>query len=651
MQRSFLRLLPSAIGACLIVLAMLQEYGGWPRRKVVECQASGITSVNGCLRYPMPKSLRGKKPGGASYVLQDGRRISGVLRTSGRVMADPVPHLAFTDKAVVWRPLAGGDVTSDFKIVVAPDFTFWFWIMLVCGAVPILHQVMIVRGGCARVRDAVANWERKFAAMPPARQNRQVTLGFFITLVLLCIFSGKISDFGYDGIWYAKIADRGLGVLDDGDDLAMHSMQRIAPMMLVHAVAVGVRDVLSATGGDVAVTEADRETGLKHFSSGCLLAAFYITGVAFLTAAAWSALCVFGRLQLSGRRKLTGFVLLFASFPIIRLFAYYPNLSDYYGFSLGVFSYHAFLARQRLVQIVIALVGTYTFPMVSVVSLGLLAASVEDGDSNSARLPLYYLAPLRWWIVGAVAAGSAFVFWRLAPEGAAIIAGNCTRPLPWLLPVSVGCCALYLGAVTSGFFTAIRSMKVRLIPWLEGGLLALVLLFAIQFSTAAVFGQLANGGQSFFWLLKVLSATSVIDPFCFLGAHFAYYGLVVVFAITAGGGMWAEAARRGLSMCLLLALLLVLSLMSESRCLSNVLPVIVFLVAGAMPESLSPGRCLIAQFLVCWTWLPLNQGATYFIPFGPWNEHWIAWLKIASLVAVVLLQQRRHILNDPSLPA
>jgi len=648
MPRSFLQLLPSALGVCLVVFALVQQYAAWPLRTVIECRPEAVVRTADLLRYPLPKSMRGEKPGGASFVIHDGRRITGVLRTSGRVTADAEPHLAFTEKAVVWKPPAGAAAEARVTLVLAPDFTLWFWLLLLAGLAPVLHEIMIVRGGAARLRAATARWEQNLALLPPGRQNARLVAGFCITLVLLCAVSDKIRDFGYDGIWYAKIADRGPGVIKDDDGLAMHSMQRIAPMMAVHGVAVIVRSVAALAGADVAPTAADTETGLKHFNSGCLLTAFYITGVAMLTAAMWSGLCVFDRLRLTARRKLAGFIMLAASFPIVRLFAYYPNLSDYYGFALGVFSCHAFLAGRRLVQVALALVGAYTFPMVSVVALGLLAASVEGaaaahGKGVALRVPGW----LRWWVAGAVAVVSAAVIWRMAPLGAEIIAANCTRPLPWLLPVSVGSGAVYLAAAAAGFCAALRTVRLRVLPWLAGGVLALALFLAIQYSTTLVFGRLANGGQTFFWLLQVLSATSVIDPLCFLGAHFAYFGFVVVLGITCWRGMWDEAARHGLSMCLLLALSLVLGMMSESRCLSNAVPFFVFLIAGAVPEWLSPARLLCAQLLACWTWLPLRQGATYFIPFGPWNAHWLAWLKLAALAAGVIVLRTR-LLRDPA---
>ncbi len=649
-------LIPPILGACLILGALLQEHAAWPMREVIECKPAALVNEEGCLRHPLPKNLRGKKHGGASHVLQDGRPIRGVLRTTKRVAADLEPHLALTSKTVVWKPLAGADEATQYRIVLAPDFTFWFWILVLAGAAPILHHALIVRGGREWLAAMTARWERNFTSLPRPAQNRRLTFAFALTLVLLCVFSEKIRDFGYDGLWYAKIADRGPGVLADQDGLAMHSMQRIAPMMLVHGAARVIRELMSATGLEVTVTDADRETGLKHFTSRCLLLAFYIVGVAWLTASAVSALCVFDRLQLTARGKLTGFILLFASFPTLRLFAYYPNLSDYYGFALGVFSYHAYLSRRWLLQVVIAVIGAYTFPMVSVVSLGLLAASIEGCGTSGMKLPVQRLPRLRWWLAAAATVISAVVFWSLAPQGAALIAANCTQPLPWLFPVSVACCALYVGAVTHGFCHAMRGVTPRLISWLGGGLLALALFFSIQFSIAVVFGEVAKGGQSFFWLLKILSATSVIDPFCFLGAHLAYFGLIVVFAVIAWGGMWAEAARHGLSLCLLLALLLVLSLMSESRCLSNVLPVMVFLISKSIPEHVSPARCLIAQLLVCWTWLPLRQGSTYFMPFGPWNEHWLAWLKLAIFATALFVLCRTRLLfaqvdlNAPTTP-
>ncbi len=128
--------------------------------------------------------------------------------------------------------------------------------------------------------------------------------------------------------------------------------------------------------------------------------------------------------------------------------------------------------------------------------------------------------------------------------------------------------------------------------------------------------------------------SAVARPFAFAVAHFAHYGPIVILAALVWSQVAAHVHEEGLGRVVVFRGILVLSLTSESRTITAVVPIDVAFTARAVDRFAWRPSVVLAftglSLVVSRFWYPLNQGPledaqylefpaqAYFMNFGPW---------------------------------
>lgn len=385
---------------------------------------------------------------------------------------------------------------------------------------------------------------------------------------------------GFDGLIYGRIVEEPGLIVHHGLDL--HRIQRIVPSLMALAL-------LAPFGLDddhTAIVVVFQVLNYLALLLSCLLWWQIARRLAISRAAAW-----------------IGFIALFVNYPTLKLSAFYPVLTDRFGFLLGVVLVWLIVMRRSWPLLAVGVLGSFTWPTVT---YSAMIAFVVD----KRRTPMS-IHPL--WGIGAalVAAAVAVV--------AALRAHSCGVPcvsavmvettIESLFPLSVALLAVWT-------FFALQPLAARLTPAVVARAVVwqrIPLVILVMFVIGRIQHQLAT--QSEQTISRTLSNTglgAVVKPLGFLVTHATYYGPAVLLLVFT----WRIAVRRmsafGPGMVCLLVLYIALGVSTESRILVNQWPFFALAAALVVDElgwSLRKTWIFGAvAVVVSRAWLPIHHG-------------------------------------------
>jgi hypothetical protein len=315
---------------------------------------------------------------------------------------------------------------------------------------------------------------------------------------------------------------------------------------------------------------------------------------------------------------------------------YDPVLIDTSAFVLGLVIVWAFLTRRRLFLAVVTLVSAFVWQEAFYVSLVLLAVPRDvtwKPDSPSTR---------RW--AGGLAALGAIA---LVPILVAIddeYSGSVAFAPQWDGPVTIGISIAIAAAwLAVGLFpvlsTVLRARSVR-IDWRAVGLAVVVVTLTV--ATHAVLTRdpdpalEATRPQPWtsYVIAKVNLWTSIQKPGVFLVAHAAFFGPIVLLVVACWPRIVRRARDLGLGAVAVLAVLVAVSLNSQSRHFIDMVPFAVVLAVAVVAPILRPWHVVtfgVVAVAASKVWLPINDGPfpfpgtgyelqfqRLFMNLGPW---------------------------------
>ena len=352
---------------------------------------------------------------------------------------------------------------------------------------------------------------------------------------------------GFDGEVYASIVQDPGVILDHG--LTLHRIQRIVPALLAYVLLA----TFGLTSEPAAIVAAFQVMNYAALALACLLWWQVARHLALSRAAAW-----------------IGYIALFVNYASLKMSAFYPVLTDRFGFLLGMLLVWLIVTRRSWPLLAVAVVGSFTWPTVA---YSAMVAFVMDRRHGLERP-----RPV-WGLVAAAVAAAAVA-------GAALRAHSCGVPcvsrvmelttIEVLFPLSL----LLVAAWT---FLALQPLAARLTP---GAALQAVVWWRVPVALAVMFVisrvQHALGTESPLTLGRTLWNTalgSVVKPLGFLVLDATYYGPGVLLLIFA----WRLAVRRmasfGPRMVSLLIVYILLGVSTEPRVLVNQWPFFALAVA------------------------------------------------------------------------
>lgn len=407
------------------------------------------------------------------------------------------------------------------------------------------------------------------------QNSARLSGGVYLFCALLSayyVFSEKVpvnSGFGWDGSYY------GMLVANFSEQLASHSIdgyfiRRILPPILVSLPA--------------------RILGLP-ITPEYIVHGFVAANALnmFLSSFFWLRICRL--LSMGESRTVASYVLLMMCFPVIRMLAYDPVLTDSFAFLGSIAMLYFWLAQNRTGLAITVLANLFVWPNTMVV--GTLLLLFERGTVLQVKRKMW--APVSSAIrIGAPIAAAFLVFlwvfvWPWAPD-------NWMDPIRvQLMPLSILLMLAYVFKCADYFTVclfedseanALRGVTPRVVAtWLlvvGGGLL-------LQRYLAPKPPGVTIQSQMVFTV-----ASSVNLPLLFLVSHFAFYSAAIAFVLLGAREMLAAARNLGVGFFATLAFTAFMSLSIEPRHILNGYPYLVLAIALSAPlEKLSVPQWVI----------------------------------------------------------
>jgi hypothetical protein len=420
---------------------------------------------------------------------------------------------------------------------------------------------------------------------------------------------------GYDGIEYAAVArNPAQHILVEG--MTEYRMVRILPSIAVHFAL-----------RFLAIPPTDAN----------ILRAFELLNVVIIVsvAALWRLLARQWGLSLTG--KWFGFLGLFVNYAVAKFASYYPNLTDMSAFGLGAGMLYVYLKRADFVLIFLTFLAAFTFPPAFAVGILLVLFPARCEIVAPCHGLYRYLLIIGCAAFAVLAFALSVVFYVRNGQEALL----CLRPpmvgLLWL-SVPLACAYLIYGMITilnQEMLWSPRAMLGRVQAWRVMTVAALVV---VQMGFAALFARSASG-----WLLSSVQRiffASVTAPGISVVAHCAWYGPVFLCTVLLWPRISPIIQAHGVGLTLAAAFAVPMSLLSESRCFVNLVPLIVPFVAKTVDErSWRPGQCWLFVGLCLLGsrfWLPQNlrYPELYFMNVGSFMTDWDYALQIVICLAL-----------------
>lgn len=374
------------------------------------------------------------------------------------------------------------------------------------------------------------------------------------------------------------------------------------------------------------------------------------------------------KLNLKPILQLFSYVLIFGNFAFLKLNFYYPVLTDTPAFMLMMLTLYAWLYQKPVLQLVILLMGAFTWPSFFYLSGVLLFFMPNQNDD------LYEEKSwIKWWgTAGAALLAMVFLYWvfyikhnndgvmsYFEGEWDAEKINRTWLPLSLLL-LMVYWCGLYFNLLklnVSKVFNIRNYLKSYHI-WM--GILLLVLFVGIKFVIKQLQGPDTVSGMKLY--IRNAFLRSCTDPLTFLVSNIQYFGLIFILLIFYARDFIRRVQSHGPGAVIVIAMIIVFSINSESRQITYIIPILVYFFMQvirnwdlSMPKFIGLSAVAIA---LSKCWLPLNHGdyvnmptsfpdQWYFMNMGPWMSHSsyliFAGTALAATIFVWLLTRTKKI--------
>ncbi|GAB3832087.1 hypothetical protein [Hymenobacter jeollabukensis] len=315
-------------------------------------------------------------------------------------------------------------------------------------------------------------------------------------------------------------------------------------------------------------------------------------------------------LNLSLEAAWVGFLAFFVNFSFLKYDLYIPFTTDRLAAAAGLMSLYFYLRRSTLGLWLTALVSLNIWPTALAYNLLLLLIPADEPLPKTSNRPLSLLWAagvsllIMLLFVGVLYVRDVPLPPRMAPE---------VRPL---LPLGIVLTGIYV------FYTQ-WTLGRRLIPgWAELGNLLLrtlrpsikwlyiLALLAAYIELTRVIGDPSRSYLPFKTFLINTTYAVLQRPLQFVVAHGVYYGLAALIPMLFWRRLLAVLDRLGLGLGLMLMVVMLQAINSETRQLANVLPLLA-LIAALVADTFSLNRAAVwtvavLLVLISKAWLPFN---------------------------------------------
>lgn len=470
---------------------------------------------------------------------------------------------------------------------------------------------------------------------------------FCFAVSLYYLFSEKVpvnNGFGWDGKYYANLVANFPQEFAHGN-IDGYYIRRIIPSILVS---------LPARILDVSITR------------NYIVYGFVVANVLniFLSSLFWLRICKL--LNLGTNRTLVSYILLMTCFPVVKMLAYDPVLTDSFAFLGAIAMLYFWLALRRVALALAVLVNLFIWPSTAVIGTFLLlfprgtrislrkevwtklSRGIRLGALLVIALPLCYLLLHRYSMKSA--------WMEMYPLRGQLL------PLSILLALAyVYKCAEYL---TDFANEEGRDNHLRII---SSPAAATWLLIVVGGMTLASFLAPKVPTITTLYHANFILTSCIELPLLFLVSNLTFYGGAAAFAVLGARGMLTAARQIGVGFYGVLAFTLAMSISTEPRFILNGYPFLVLAIALSAPLDRLPvsqwSSLAVIQIIGSKVWLTIDATAAdygyssgdraklleypaqwFFMNFGAWMSNLgylinLLWSGIILFVVYLLVRK------------
>lgn len=435
---------------------------------------------------------------------------------------------------------------------------------------------------------------------------------------------------GWDGNLYLKVTKTAYYLKVKA--LNQYHIQRVLVPLIVNRI-------LWITNSNKSIPEIIQAYRFLNFFC-ILLAIFYYIKIAI-------------KLNLSKQNELIGYCSIFFIFPILKLLFYYPMLTDYAAFTLGLIFIYYYLKDSLFGMLLIILLGSFVYPTFSIFLLLIVFKRNEidikeyKGWVQAIVLPIIFLVA----ILGMYFFNKPRLFSTISD----------TAPVTEILfPVSIICATLYLFYVTrflpnlqkiASGFKDLHTKRVIICT------VFYLLIWIIRKSLSSKYTGLTLKE----FLFNVLKQ-SITNPLIFIIAHTVYFGLFFLVIFYFRKHVKDVIRNHGLGMTVWIFVIIIFSLGNESRQMLNFYPLVAIISVMAIQKSgtkisnIAIGLYLAISLFISSFWAKLSWNGemnsdflnypsqNYFRYHGPWisNYNYVVFVVIFLIITIVFYFLHRN---------
>lgn len=339
-------------------------------------------------------------------------------------------------------------------------------------------------------------------------------------------------------------------------------------------------------------------------------------------------------LKLTIQTKLFGYVLLFFSFPILKITWYEPWVTDLFAFVLGIGMVNFYIQKKRTLLFILSLIGGFVWPTLWLTGLILFFFPRKTSLQKASER---HFGPAE--VLLGILAINIFSLAYLA------YSSRVDKDVYEWLRNSVS-----LLAVMLYFFYAKKwsrwSLRENLQRFLREMELKNLMFFLISITVFYIGIQVMASGipthTSGAFILQLL-IRPLQYPFNFLVNHYLYFGLVIPLAICYGKSLFKEVSELGMAFTTVFVLFLIFALNSEARMIINYIPFLLLPLLLVLNKIQFSDKfvylCTVVNLILSKFWYTINVSGIaeafetydtevylnfpaqrYFQHFGPWQH-------------------------------
>jgi len=385
---------------------------------------------------------------------------------------------------------------------------------------------------------------------------------------------------------------------------------------------------------------------------------------------------------------------MFLNFAVLKFSGYYTLIPDTAAFSLGVLLLYSYLKENKILFLLTALAGSFTFPTFALLGLLLFCFELNTPMKKVINHNNYnrYIPILIALTVVFSSVAISLHYYQLFGATFSPIPHYLTilfdHTISLLKPIFSPSEFNYLNGILENSITSINykfylfslivlyfymyyaqkqlfaNISIKDIfsrLKLKKALIYIILIYGVSF-LIKYFYCTTGVGYSKKEYFFTISYEAIVNPICFLVMHFVYYGPIILLFLILFKEFIAQIKASSAGLFLLTVFSFIVAIDSESRHLLNVIPILIFFLGVSINQNKGIIEKLTPRFLTFFVglslfnscfWLKIrlpaqlpNSASTqlfqefpfqsYFMFHGPWTSHDMCYIFLAIFLTFLI---------------